>query len=174
MQKRIETMLQEQGKIEEACLDSCAQGPEKIETEYRKAQINTSESTLARLFLKHFQLIQGKRIEAGHILRNDADLLADLRVLDTKSIRYPQVVPLLYYKSGISHQYEGNYGLDPGFNELLSSLGIVLQENHMRTGNFDRFKDLIVESGVVYSSGLLSEQLFVVPSIRLANRSVKV
>eukprot|EP01022_Parablepharisma_sp_SALTPOND_P028472 TRINITY_DN71015_c2_g1_i1.p1 TRINITY_DN71015_c2_g1~~TRINITY_DN71015_c2_g1_i1.p1 ORF type:complete len:1027 (-),score=106.69 TRINITY_DN71015_c2_g1_i1:12447-15527(-) len=171
-QNQIEELLKAEWDKEKEILQKKTGVTDIIETEHEKNQVNTSENTLARLFFKHFQFIQGRHISSACILQETSEFMHDLKAIDSKAIRATHTIPILYYKSSTSTQYEANYGDDPCFNEILGELGVVLETKHIRTGNFGHFKDLIEDVGVVYYAGLFYEQVFIAPSIRLNNKPV--
>ncbi len=180
MQTNVETFLRDETKREEEWIHDIAQkstpASEKLDMGYRNAQVNSADSTLARLFFQHFQLIQGRRFAQACTLQNNEELIADLRAVDDKPVRNLQIVPVLYYKSPSAAMYESNCSSSPtdiAFDSFLSSLGMRLNSpSRMKTGNFDRFRSLADAFGAVYSPGAFCDQLFLVPSEKQADPSV--
>ena len=173
-QKHIEELLKTQAVKEKETITKRPEKIEKLETEHRKSQVNTSTNTLARIFLKHFQFIQGRRLSSVCILQETPEFLNELKAIDVKSLRQVQMIPILYYKSSTSPQYEANYGSnDPYFNDIISELGIVLEDKHIKTGNFDHLQELVQDVGLVYNTGLFYEQVFIAPTLKLSNKMVR-
>jgi len=131
-----------------------------------------SDNTVGRLFLKNFQVLQNVKLNNSCILKDSAEFTEDIKKIDCQLIRHVQLIPFLYYKNVDSRSYETNYMEDTSFNDLLNSMGLVLDEKHVKTGNFDHIRNHIVDTGIVYNSSFLYEQLFVVPSLKLQNPAV--
>jgi hypothetical protein len=105
-------------------------------------------------------------LEQLSLLKDDEALLAQMKSLDSISIRDHFQVPFLYIKENESKSYEVNYLADTYFNEFLVSLGLILEGRHIRTGCFDHIRDLVENTGVVYSANCFSELVFLCPSLK--------
>jgi hypothetical protein len=100
------------------------------------------------------------------LLTEDERLLTELQRLDTIALRQVNIIPLLYFKTADSPNYESNYAGDAQFNDFLHSLGGLIDEGHIKTGHFDAHKDLLKNVAVVYTASLFLEQLYLVPSVK--------
>ena len=170
--KNFEDFLRAEAKKEKESVKEQEEGLGRVSIEYDKAQVNCSENTLARLFFNHFQLINEKNISSTFTLKETKDLIKDLKLLDNKHKVLLQTIPLLYYRSPTSDSYEINYNEDQCFNKIVKELGLILDQSHIDTGNFNHIKELLDSVGVVYNGKLFYEQVFIVPSLRLNSCSV--
>jgi hypothetical protein len=73
---------------------------------------------------------------------------------------------LLYLASPESRVYEQNYVQDKNYNDFLQNLGLILEEKHLKTGNFDNLKEDIINCGVIYHSDPFYELVFIVPTMK--------
>jgi hypothetical protein len=170
--KSFEDFLRAEAKKEKESVKDQEEGLGKIGIEYEKVQVNCSENTLARLFFNHFQLINENNLSSTFTLKETKELIEDLKLLDNKPKVLLQTIPLLYYKSATSDLHEINYNEDKNFNEVVKELGLVLDQSHISTGNFNHIRELLESVAVVYNKKLFYEQVFIVPSLRLNSRTV--
>ncbi len=137
-----------------------------MEELYRTSQTNKSENNIARLFFKHFQLLEAHELHNAVVLSEGERFSAVLHQLDATTLRQKVLVPLLYLKSASAKSYEIDYHEDGSFNDFLASLGLMLDTQHIKTGNFDHATDLITNTGIVYNATAFCEQFYLVPSLR--------
>jgi len=171
--KNLENLIREESAKENSIINSkIVIKSEKIDQEYESSRQNNSKNTVPRLFYKHFQFIENKRIQNAALLSETQEFYNELKQLDNKPLRYTQYIPILYYKSSTQLLYESNYKEDVLFNEIISEMGVELEEKHIKTGNFNNYIEIIQEMGTIYSTEFFLDQLFVVPTLKLNNRTV--
>ncbi len=162
----LEDLIKAEVTREQGFLQEKKQETAGLERKYRKAERNCSDGSLGRILLQHFQFLNPARVSRISILREDARLATQLRLIDSLPVRERFCVPLLYLRDSDSPSYETQCQSDTYFNAFVGSLGVVLEPAHLRTGNFDHIKDEILCSAVVYSANCLEELAFLCPSLR--------
>lgn len=137
-----------------------------MEELHKQDEVNSSDNTYARIFLRHFQVLQPWKINQLSFLKDDENFNRLLKKIDMTTLKLSLKVPFLYIKNIESTTFETNYSEDPYYNEFLISLGNILDEHNIHTGNFDHLIDLICNIGIVYSTNLLTELNFLTPTIK--------
>ena len=147
----------------------------KIEATYRNSESNKNENSAGRIFLQHFRILNLSKLKTIKVLKEDEKLLTKIKIIDSTPVKDCIKSPLFYFKDCDSMTYETNMAnADPYFNDFLSSLGTIVDEPHIRTGNFEHLRDLITNAGIVYSANYCSELVFVCPSLKPAKKLTKV
>lgn len=167
----IDGLIKDETKREEDFLAGSKAGsspdPAVLEQKHRETEVNKSEGTVNRIFLRHFQFLHTHRVNHIMLLGEEAGLRTQIELIDALPVRECFTVPLLYLKNSDASSYETNYMEDTGFNDFVGSLGIALDHKHVRTGNFNHLKDKVGNMwGMVYSANCTEELVFLCPSLR--------
>lgn len=142
-----------------------------LEDKYEECLVNKSENSQARLFFHHFKFLDALHLKNNLMLKESEAFRKAIKKIDKMPIRTTQIIPFLYAKNIEDLSYETNYLVDDYFNNFLNSLGIKLDDKHICSGNFLHIKKLLKNTGVVYDANLLTELIFVVPTLKLNHKT---
>ena len=126
------------------------------------------ENAEGRHFLSHFKLIPTETQSNIQYILDKPDLLQRIKQLDTRTHRPILVVPILYLKSPDVLGCEVDKERVPQastYNTIMSTLGLQLTPQHLRTGNFSHIQNDILNLGAIYNAYPLQELVFVVPTL---------
>lgn len=170
----MEAILNDLVISEEKALESIAPQERNLEDVYNSSIPKRKKIKTPQLFLLHFRFFGIKKAKQFILLHESEKMISNLKMLDETPVRLIMKIPLLYLKSIDSLTYETDYQSDTSFIDFARSLGTILEERHIKTGNFDHIKHLCTNAGVVYDTNCFTEQIFVAPSLKpLKNAPVR-
>lgn len=147
-----------EGKIEEVAV---------IKSDDFRLKSSESKALTIRMFLHHFRpfISQGAKL-----ILNTEDAKTLIKEIDEITLKGMLFIPLLYLKTPSSDHYNTNTSTDPQFNSFMTSLGTVLKDSHIRTGNFDSIADIFKDVGIVHFPARFTDLVFLCPSLHSEER----
>ena len=128
-----------------------------------------NKSSVKRDFLQQLQYLAEPSLG---ILKEDKEFIEHIKKLDNVLLKEVIQVPLLYIDNPDAETYRTNYTDNTYFQQFLSSLGLVLNHQHILTGHFNYLKEYIDNIGMVYAGGYFANIVFLCPSLRFVRSSI--